>query len=290
MARPAPDAAPDPAGTAVVLGAGGVTGIAWSVGVATGLAEAGVDLRAADLFVGTSAGAFVGAYLTSDIPLREWYARQLAPEPGPAPPVTPRVVAAARFGVLAWTLLTSGTSRRFGARLGALARRARTVSERDRLAVLGRSLPAAWPDPRLRVTAVAADTGEFAVFGPDSGVPLVAAVAASSAVPTVFPPTTLRGRPYLDGGVRSPANADLAAGYPRVVVLAPLRWGFGVLAAPARQVRALRERGAAVTLVTPDRAARAAFGGNSLDTRGRAPAARAGRRQGLAAAARVGPL
>ncbi len=51
--------------TALVLGGGGITGIAWEVGVLAGLAEAGVDLTGADLVVGTSAGSVVGAQVTS---------------------------------------------------------------------------------------------------------------------------------------------------------------------------------------------------------------------------------
>jgi NTE family protein len=46
---------------ALVLGAGGITGIAWEWGILAGLAEAGVDLAGAGLVIGTSAGSVVGA-------------------------------------------------------------------------------------------------------------------------------------------------------------------------------------------------------------------------------------
>ena len=46
---------------ALVLGGGGPVGIAWETGLAAGLERAGVRLRDADLFVGTSAGSVVGA-------------------------------------------------------------------------------------------------------------------------------------------------------------------------------------------------------------------------------------
>ena len=89
---------------------------------------------------------------------------------------------------------------------------------------------------------------------------------------------TALGSRWIDGGVRSSANADLAAGYERVVVLAPLAAGLGAMARPSTQVEALAATGRA-TLVTPDREARRAFGRNVLDPATRPPAARAGRRQ-----------
>ena len=70
--------------TALVLGGGGITGIAWEIGVLAGLAEAGVDLSTADLVVGTSAGSVVGAGLRSRTPAAELFAPQLeAPAPAP---------------------------------------------------------------------------------------------------------------------------------------------------------------------------------------------------------------
>jgi len=68
-----------PGRTALVLGGGGITGIAWELGLLTGLADAGLDLTDADLVVGTSAGSVVGAQVTGSTPLRELYDRQLEP-------------------------------------------------------------------------------------------------------------------------------------------------------------------------------------------------------------------
>ena len=65
--------------TALVLGGGGVTGIAWELGILKGLADEGVDLSTADLVVGTSAGSVVGAQVTSGQSLDELYAGQLEP-------------------------------------------------------------------------------------------------------------------------------------------------------------------------------------------------------------------
>ena len=65
--------------TALVLGGGGVTGVAWEIGLVAGLADAGVHLSTADLVVGTSAGSVVGALLTSGADLETLYERQLRP-------------------------------------------------------------------------------------------------------------------------------------------------------------------------------------------------------------------
>jgi NTE family protein len=118
-------------------------------------------------------------------------------------------------------------------------------------------------------------------------VPLVDAVAASCAVPGVWPPVTIDGRRWIDGGMRSSANADLAEGYERVVVLAPIPTGFGPMTRVADQVARLRAAGARVATVTPDRAARRAIGRNVLDPARRAVSARAGYAQAAAVTAEI---
>ena len=72
------------------------------------------------------------------------------------------------------------------------------------------------------VVAVDAHTGELVAFDRDSGVELVDAVTASTALPGLVPTVNINGTRYIDGGVRSPDNADLASGYANVVVLSPL--------------------------------------------------------------------
>jgi NTE family protein len=167
------------------------------------------------------------------------------------------------------------------ARLGRMALRARTVATAaERRAVIASRLPSHdWPPrARLLVTAVEASTGAFRVFDRDSGVDLVDAVAASCAVPLVWPPIPIEGHAYVDGGVRSPANADLAAGAERVVVIAPIARAARASGRVDRQLATLGP-GVRTVVVPPDKAARAAFGRNALDPARRAPAARAGRRQ-----------
>jgi NTE family protein len=272
--------------TALVLGGGGITGIGWEIGLLAGLAEAGTDLSGADLVVGTSAGSVVGAQVTSGAELEAMYARQLEPATGEQVARLNR----ATFAQYAWAMLRSrGRDVEFRRRIGTLALAAEkaglTPSEQERLDVIGgRLVSREWPERALVVTAVDAETGEFRTFDRDSGVPLVHAVAASCAVPGVYPPVSIDGRRYVDGGMRSAANADLAQGYDRLVVLAPIPRGVGPIAGVDAQVTGMVSR---VEVVSPDKDSRTAIGRNVLDPAARAPSAKAGRAQGASVAPRI---
>ncbi|MFJ3635278.1 patatin-like phospholipase family protein [Streptomyces sp. NPDC090112] len=265
-------------GTALVLGGGGLTGIGWECGILHGLARAGVDLTTADLVVGTSAGSVVGAQLTSGLlTAQELYERQLGDASG-------ETVARLGAGTLARFALAMARSRGDAAayrrRVGAMALAADTGAEAERRKVLAARLVSHdWPGRRLVVTAVDALTGELEAFDRESGSGLVDAVSASCAVPGVWPPVTVGGRRFVDGGIRSATNADLAAGHERVVVIAPITLGSRLVPSPAAQAARLRAAGAMVLLITPSAAARKAFGRNVLDPARRDPAARAGLEQ-----------
>ncbi len=174
----------------------------------------------------------------------------------------------------------------------------------QRRAIVAARLPhPEWPDRPMIVVAVNAHTGELASFGRDSGVELVDAVAASTALPGLVPTVSINGARYIDGGVRSADNADLASGYANIVVLSPLggrgqtppeagqfeglrrppEWGTDL----ASQVEGLRKQGSRVEVVTPDADSRAAMGTNQMDPATRIPAARAGFAQGKQEATRV---
>lgn len=261
-------------GTALVLGGGGLTGVGWEAGMLYGLARAGVDLFGADLVVGTSAGSVVGAQLTSGrLTPQELYERQLG-DPGGE---LPAKLGAPLIGRYAVAMVRSRDAKAYRRRVGAIALAAATEPEAERRKVLeGRLVSHHWPERRLVVTAVDALTGELAAFDRGSGAGLVEAVSASCAVPGVWPPVTVEGRRFIDGGVRSATNADLAAGYSRVVILAPISMGSGLVPSPATQAARLRAAGAKVLLITPSAAARKVFGRNVLDPARRDPAARAG--------------
>ncbi|WP_222196021.1 patatin-like phospholipase family protein [Modestobacter italicus] len=275
-----------PQRTALVLGGGGITGIAWEIGVIAGLAEAGVDLTTADLVVGTSAGSVVGAQLRSGTDVEQLYARQLEPAGAERVAQLGRGTLA-RYGLA--MLLARRDDAAFRRRIGELARRAadtgKTPTEDERRAAIASRLPdAQWSSRPLVVTAVDADSGEFTTFTRSSGVDLVAAVGASCAVPGVYPPVTIDGHRYMDGGMRSPANADLASDADRIVVIAPLPRGMGPMTSVDAQVTGLVSR---VAVVSPDEASLRAIGKNVLDPAAREPSARAGRAQAASVAARV---
>ena len=273
-----------PEGRALVLGGGGVAGIAWMTGVLTGLAEAGRDVTGADVIVGTSAGSAVAAQLGSGLSLDALFARQVDPA------LQAREISAEldmeKVAAEFTALLTGVTSPEDAQRrVGAYALAARTVPEAERLAAVGSRLPSPdWPARRILLVAVDAETGEMRVFDRESGVSLVDAVAASCAVPGVWPPVSIGGRRYVDGGIRSSDNADLATGSAEIVVLSPLGLNSPFPSPmPLRDVVSrLRAEGSAVTVITPDGASAAAMGANPLDPATRVPAAQAGRAQGRA--------
>jgi NTE family protein len=260
---------------ALVLGGGGVTGIAWETGLLAGLANAGLDLTSADIVVGTSAGSVVGAQILSGAALEDLYVEQLKDATG-------EIAAKLSLGAVARFVVGSlwpGDERRGRAWLGRNALEARTVSESVRRAVIEKRLPSrTWPARQLLIVAVDAETGEAKIFDRDGAASLTDAVAASCAVPMVWPPVTINGRRFIDGGVRSAANADLATGCDRVVVLAPVMVALRRSHRIDAQLAALGPSVQSI-VISPDSDARKAIGSNSLDPAFRAPSARAGRLQ-----------
>jgi NTE family protein len=254
------------------------------------LRDAGIDLTAADLIVGTSAGGIVGGNLVAGASLDDLYARQLArPPPAPARDISALTRARAALqrtdGPNA-APSSAGMDVAALIRLGKMALETPTESEADRLATVRTSyLPpgADWSGRNLLITTVDVATGELVVWSKDSGVSLVEAVASSSAAPMVAPPTTIRGRRYMDAGLMSATHAQLAAGHSLVVVLAATRPG-GPLGPLEAEVGELRAGGSRVELVLIDSEAAAAFFPNPLDLAKRKAAAEAGLRQGAALA------
>ena len=274
---------------ALVLAGGGVAGIAWETGVLRGLGEAAPGLAAAvvsaDLIIGTSAGSTVAAQVTSGRPLPELYEDQVS---GPSPEIDVDITISElieRFTLAAHGAKSRGEVRR---RIGALALDTPTVDEAVRRAVIEMRLPRhEWPAADVRIVAVDVATGEERIFDRHSGVSLVDAVAASCAVPGVWPPVTIDGRRYMDGGIRSASNVDLAAGYDRVLVLSPANADMPSLSGVKLKDELAALAPAEVEVIDADSSAVASFGTNPLDPATRRPAAEAGKAQGLQAAGRL---
>lgn len=264
---------------ALVLGGGGIAGIAWETGVLQALTERGLDVCTADRIVGTSAGATVAAQLGSGTPIAELFARQVDPAKQ-CRELTPEGVSVAelmeQWATLATEAAESGDLSHLPLRIAELALNAKTVPESARREVIEGRLPDhAWSATLpVILTAVDVGTGELRVFDKDSGVPLVDAVAASCAVPGIWPPVTIGEHRYMDGGIRSATNVDLADGFPRVLLLAPM-----VDPMAEEQLMAMQAR-AQVQVITPDEASVGAFGANPLDPDVRGPCANAGYAQG----------
>jgi NTE family protein len=181
--------------------------------------------------------------------------------------------------------------------IGKFSLAAKTVSEEDFIGTFGRMVgEAAWPSKRYLCTAVDTADGSFATWDNDSGVPLGRAVASSCSVPGIYPPITINGKRYMDGGMRSGTNADMAKDYDRVIVVA-VRAGtmaqqstpMGVASSKRldEEMGVIRAAGGEVELIVPDEDAVGVLGLNLMDFRQREPALDAGIRQGRAEAARL---
>lgn len=286
---------------ALVLGGGGPVGIAWESGLLAGFAEAGVNLADADFIMGTSAGSFVGAQLAMGADpaglARPFLAMADAPKtPKPAGPRQGRPAPDLTILMRKMAEAQSGErpAEQVRAEIGAWAIAQAPMSEDAFIQSFGRflyELPAdAWPKRAYACTAVDAETGAFRLWDGAAGVGLARAVASSCSVPGVYPPITIDGRRYIDGGMRSAVNADMATGHDLVVVVAIRVAMAGEAADRARkaldaELQVLRDGGAWVELVTPDEASVSVFGPNLMDMRRRPGAAEAGLAQGRAAAA-----
>lgn len=274
--------------TALVCAGGGVTGIAWEIGVLRGLVAAGGPLAelvtAPGLVVGTSAGSVVGTHVAHGSDLEALHAAQLAPAPAELASDVDLEALFVEFGARVGDATDPLDARR---RIGALARDRTDPGVADaRRAAIAARLPAHdWPARPLRITAVDVDSGEVEVFHRDSGVALDDAVAASCAVPGVWPVVTIAGRGYTDGGVASLAHATLAVDRGLVVVLAPMPDLGGPGAATLDdEVTALRAGGTEVVVLGPDPDYLAGPGQRSLDPAGRPEAAHLGDAYGRRAA------
>lgn len=272
-----------------MLAGGGLAGIGWETGILRGIADEAPDTAKAlldlDVLVGTSAGSTVAAQLGSGLGLDVLFDRQTAPS---STELNPDVGVDEISELFVTAMLTPNTTTAEKLqKIGAVALSTQTVTEAVRRDVIARRLPSHdWPDRVLRIAAIDTATGELVTFDRHSGVGLVDAVAASCAVPAVWPPVTIGERRYMDGGVGSSVNMALAGDCDVAVVLVPSGratpppFGGGA----ADEVDAF---GGSALGVFADDVSIAAFGPNPLDPACRKPSALAGREQGRRVAAAV---
>lgn len=280
----------------MVLGAGGLTGQAFHVGVLTAIADhTGWDPRTATLVVGTSAGSGVGALLRLGLAPHDLAARYRGEELSPE-----GAEIVARLGETGdWTART--VTRTFGAPHTNLLRRvARTPWRVRPEALLGVSIPTgridteswtgalraaaghAWPDLHLWICAVRMDDAHRVVFGRTDAprTDVATAVGASSAIPGYFAPVTIHGRRYVDGGVHSPTNADVVRReqLDLVIVSSPMSISRGAGVGPpswaprrhfrvrlGQEVRRLRRAGTEVVTFQPSAADLGVMGRDAMD-------------------------
>jgi NTE family protein len=287
---------------ALVLGGGGAAGNAWEIGVIAGLFDAGLDVTKADLIIGTSAGSTAAAQISSAARPAELLAAILAAAPRPgtgpagsgggrAPGMPVAGLLEKTSAIIAAAADAADMRRRMGAAALEMDAASGSSAQTQRRATVAARLPSQrWPQRPVLIVAVDAHTGEPVVFDRHSGVGLADAVTASCAGPGA-PPHRIGGNRYIDGGYRSNENADLAAGYERVLVLspfggrtrAPLDWGTHL----AAQAGELRAHGSRVETIFPDSNSEHMFGANAMDLSLRPPAARAGYNQGRAVAGQL---
>ncbi len=177
------------------------------------------------------------------------------------------------------------------ANIGAWARAAHPiVSEAEFVASFRRRFPKEeWPSRAYECVSVDAADGSLRVWDRSSDISPALAVASSCALPGLFLPVAIRGREYMDGGMRSATNADLARGCLSAIVLAPTIGPKDGLAKVTvdplnRELRVLRDSGCKVELVVPDAASMKAFGGTLGDSSRAGAAMEAGRSEGSARA------
>jgi NTE family protein len=268
---------------ALVLGGGSFAASAWESGLVAGMASAGVDLRASELFIGTSAGARVALHLAAGTDLEALYAQQLQPMPGRSsatPPDWARLRRECAEAKAAGESLDA-ILRRFG-RIALDHAAPAPADLHARRETMAAQLPVTtWPEKPVWIFAVNAETGQRRAFDRTSGVSLVDAMIATTASFGATPPV-IDGQPYIDGGYHSSNNADLAVGFDEVVVLS-LRAPAGALAlVPLEEsVAALRASGARVTVIQPDQASEDAIASGSPGSPAiRAPTAKAAFEQG----------
>ncbi|HVM36682.1 MAG TPA: patatin-like phospholipase family protein [Actinomycetota bacterium] len=277
----------------LVLGGGGLIGLGYHAGVLKALADEGIDVKRADVIVGTSAGSIVASYLATGWDQTDFYEYTHGRHPKALRDPDEQRQEVSRLFHPLYRSRTERVRRSVGSLFAMASSRgyvpgAERIPARIRNAFpsgmystdetrlrLHDDLPQGFPDtPELLICAADLLTGRRTPFGaPDApAAALPDAVAASCAIPGIFPPVDVAGRSYVDGGIVSATSLDLAVdrGCEAILCIAPLgyrkdgptpvrdprQWAPVVVRSAfarslRREVRAARAGGVSVAVLRP---------------------------------------
>lgn len=263
---------------ALVLGGGGMIGVAWEAGLFNGLLERGVDLRECDAFVGTSAGAIISARLAAGLP--PLGPNDPRPKGAEGANIDPSRIDMKALGQAfnKWSKIDRATPEH-AREIGSIARTLYRDTEADWIKGISAVAGAApeWPAKPFFITAVDTESGERIAFDNAHGVELGRAIAASASVPGIFASVEIDGKLYMDGQVHSSTHADVLLNHPRakraaeVIIAMPTnsRTAPGIGAHAEREVaaeiEALKAAGCIVRFVTPTADHATRLGSNLMD-------------------------
>jgi len=262
---------------ALVLGGGGIVGVAWESGIAAGLFERGVDLREVDVVVGTSAGAIVGAQLAAGFLPHVPRERTMPPPAADRPAVDRASLDLTLLGSIfrIWGAMERSNTEQISA-IGKLAASMPRDAQKDWGAHIAYGIGIdQWPERPLLVNVVDTASGVRRTIDRDAGFDVQSVVAASSAVPGMFPPVELAGGLYMDGQVHSSTNADVLLPFApaQVWIAMPTNKVTGQGIGPHAEnmleleVAALRAAGSAVSVRMPRAEDAERLGKNLMDGR-----------------------
>ena len=244
---------------ALVLGGGGITGIAWEAGVLAGLIDSGIKMNQVDKILGSSAGSFVGAILANNQNMQAYY-QDLATHHSESDNAQ---LDPAIYGL--WTkafIKGRDNEQLIGQHLGDIINsHPSTVSPETRSDSIQQRLGNAKWTNQLEITAINTKTGKLSTFNENSGVSLKEAVTASGAVPGLWPHINLLGESWIDGGMISSTNAMLVSDYQDIIILAPLSQKLGQVPSVYEEAEKLKEQ-SNVTLIVPDENSKGSIGQN----------------------------
>lgn len=244
---------------ALVLGGGGITGIAWESGILAGLIDSGILVNHADKILGGSAGSYVGSILANGQNMKTYY-EKLANNRDNADNVQ---LDPSLFELWREAFVEGKKDEQvIGKYLGDIINKSpSTVSLKERERSVRKRIGNVDWTPQLEITAINAKTGTLESFNETSGISLMEAVMASGAVPGIWPHVDMLGASWIDGGMISSTNARLMANYKDIIILAPLDQKQGLVPSVYEDVETLKTN-SNVTLITPDQDSRNIIGTN----------------------------